>query len=244
MWPHAACVCLSAILLVGAPVAVAASATGSASGVRLAREIAVATARVPAVSFVRRGYTWASAVEGQASFVRDTVGEGPAVGEAPATEHALAALQDGRIVWWRDAITEAPCTAPGVCARIPFVLVGDSTGVFFAFGSITKHTCYGRFTGAAPLAVNGQQWVAYGTFRQPVTSGATTRLTSTFPWAVRGVARVATEIDSVSARSHLVVSSRDTVTAPRGHAGSPLAWTTHYTYPATAPAAPAINACQ
>ena len=44
----------------------------------------------------------------------------------PATEHAVLTLDRGRVSWWRDDLTLAPCTKPGVCPGAPVEIVANT----------------------------------------------------------------------------------------------------------------------
>ena len=44
----------------------------------------------------------------------------------PATEHAVPTLDRGRVSWWRDDLTLAPCTKPGVCPGAPVEIVANT----------------------------------------------------------------------------------------------------------------------
>jgi hypothetical protein len=183
-------------------------------------------------------------MEGRQSFFSWTWGLGlvPS-GFTRATEHYLLRLRNGRVLWWRDDLTPPPCTAPGFCSRIPVELVGEHSGTFFAFGSDRSHTCYGHLNGSTPYRVGGAFDTVAGRFDAPARRGGTIRLTYSYPWF--GVARqIATETDTLSARS--LLNHSGLVHVARGPGASRPAFTFRFSdsYPARAQPAPSINLCR
>ena len=111
----------------GATAALAApAATGNARGIGLARAVLRAYQHVPTQSYVEHGLVWMSAMDGKAPTFQWAYGLGPYPGAYPATEHAVLTLDRGRVSWWRDDLTLAPCTKPGVCPGAPVEIVANT----------------------------------------------------------------------------------------------------------------------
>jgi hypothetical protein len=150
-----------------------------------------------------------------------------------ATEHGVAALSHGRVVWWRDDLTPPPCTGAGFCHQIPVELLSERRGAYYAFGNAARHTCYGRLRGSQPVVVGAQWNQVTGHFSPPVFGSGVVKLTYTYSL---GKGKTARETDTLSSRTHLLMSGR-TVIAGR----HTIRFST--SHPAKAPAAPKVNVC-
>ena len=230
---------VAAALLGAGAAAAAVTGSGSPAGIRLGRHLAAALAKVPVQTMVRRGYVWMASSEGRVSSFRWAFGEGAFRGEQPAVEHVVLRTTGGRVVWWTDSLTPPTCTQGGICASLPVEVLGDSHGLFYAFGNAARHTCFGRLNGATPFALGQVSWAPGGHFDAPVKAGADVRLTSSYPWPVPGANPVptATEIDTISRRTHLLLRQNVSVDT-----GAPFAWSATFAYPASR-AAPALKLC-
>lgn len=231
------------VVLVSAVTALAAAPSGDQQAIKLARAQVRAYSRIPALSFTRIGFAAMRDAEGSTSFFDWTWGQGVVPhGWAKATEHALLGVLGGRVAWWRDDLTPAPCTAPGFCFRIPVELAGERSGQFVAFGSASNHTCFSPLNGSTPIQVGARVDTVGGRFSAPVRRGGSVRLTYVFPW--RGLAtQPATETDMLSARTLLDQSGR--IRVARGPGRGRPAFTVSYSesYPAQA-VPPQINRCK
>jgi hypothetical protein len=165
-------------------------ATGNTRGIGLARAVLRAYQHVPTQSYVEHGLVWMSAMDGKAPTFQWAYGLGPYPGAYPATEHAVLTLDRGRVSWWRDDLTPAPCTKPGVCPRAPVEIVANTRGLFYAFGSASKHSCYTRLGGTAPYETGQPAWIVGGRFDAPVRSGAS-NLSSAGDRRIGGTRRLA-----------------------------------------------------
>ena len=227
--------------LLGASSALAAPApTGSASGIGLARAVQRAYQHVRVQSYVQHGFVWMSAVQGKSSTFRWVYGAGPSLGLYPATEHAVLALDHGRLSWWRDDLTPAPCTTPGLCARVPVQIVADAGGLFYAFGDAKKHSCYAHLTGTAPYVVGKPVWFVGGDFKLPTHAGSSELLTSTYPWSKT---LRATELDTIANASHRLLKAHVGISAQTGAQAAPFSYSVSYGYPSRVPPPPQINLC-
>ncbi|HEY7968221.1 MAG TPA: hypothetical protein VID68_14465 [Solirubrobacteraceae bacterium] len=229
---------VAALLFCGTALA-GSGATGSPAGIKLAKRIVAALAKVPVESFVRRNYVWMAAAEGRVSSFNWTWGEGPTRGDQPAVEHIVLRTHDGRVVWWTDSLTPPACTSGGICSNIPVVVVDDAHGLRYAFGSAAKHTCAAALHGGTPFELGRVFWAAAGHFDAPVHAGADVRLTSSYTWAIQGAAPVptATETDTVAAKSHLLLREHVSV-----NTGVPFGWSATFAYPG-ARSEPAFTPC-
>lgn len=238
---HPVATALSAVALLFATTATlaAAAATGSTSGIGLARAVQRAYQHVRAQTYVQRGFVWMSAVEGKSSTFRWAYGAGPSLGLYPATEHGVLALHLGRVSWWRDDLTPAPC-ATGICSSAPIQIVADAAGLFYAFGDAAKHTCYAHLSGTAPYVVGKPVWFVSGQFEAPAPAGSAKSLTSTYPWSKT---QNATELDVIAAASHRLLDARVTVSARPGAQAAPFNYSASYGYPSRVPPPPQINLC-
>ena len=212
--------------------------SGSATGIGLARAVQRAYQHVRVQSYAEHGFVWMSAVEGKSSAFRWIYGAGPSPGLYPATEHATLALSHGRVSWWRDDLTPAPCSTPGLCARVPVELVADAGGLFYAFGGAKQHSCYAHLTGTTPVVVGKPVWFVGGDFTAPTRSGSDERLTSTYPWSKT---QRATELDTVASGSHRLLKSHVEISGPTGAA--PFSYSASYGYPTRVPPPPRTNLC-
>ena len=230
-------------LLATTATALGAAPSGNQRAVALARAQQRAYSKVRAVAITQTGFASMIDQEGKTSYFDWTWGHGVvAPGWSKATEHELLGLRNGRVAWWRDDLTPPPCNAAGICTRIPVEVVGERSGMFFAFGSAGKHTCYGDLHGTIPYPVGTQFDSVLGRFDAPVRRGRTIRLTYTYPWF--GLAtQTATETDTSSARTLLLESAR--VKVARGPGNSRPAFTYRFSDHtlAHAPRAPSINLC-
>lgn len=223
--------------------ALAAGASGSQKAIALARAQQRAYSKVTAVSVTQTGFAAMRDQEGSTSFFSWTWGHGVVPrGFAKATEYEILGLHGGRVTWWRDDLTPPPCTAPGICHRIPVQLVGERSGQFVAFGSASNHTCYLRLNGSTPNAVGARFDSVVGRFRAPVHRGGSVRLTYAYPWF--GVAKQpATETDTLSSRTLLNQSGRVSVARGPGQGRPAFTYKFSESYPANA-GAPPINRCK
>jgi hypothetical protein len=160
-------------------------------------------------------------------------------GWSRASEHIVVALHSGRVLWWRDDLKPPPCTAPGICARIPVEVVVNHAGAFYAYGDTASHTCFGRLNGTVPVAIGGLWYVVAGHYAAPVRHRGVIVLTHSFGW---DPTQRATSIERVS--SHTLLDFGGTLKVSRGGPGQP-AFTAHYTNTqlAKAPRAPHVNVC-
>jgi len=227
---------------------VAAPATapsGNAAGIALARSVKQTYATIPIESYAEHGFIWMAASEGKQSSFTWEFGQGPYRGLYPATEHGEVALRNGNVSWWRDDLNPGRCTAAGLCNQIPVEVVLSSSGLFYAFGDASHHTCYARLRGTAPFVVGKPVWSVYGDFQAPARTGANEILTSTYPWSIRGAQPLmATEVDTLTPANTRLVTSRVTISAQPGHQAAPFTFSTSYSYPAAAAAQPAITLCR
>jgi hypothetical protein len=191
-------------------------------------------------SYAEHGFVWMSAVEGKSSMFRWVYGGGPSLGLYPATEHAVLALDHGRVSWWRDDLTPAPCTTPGICARVPVQIVADAGGLFYAYGGAKRHSCYAHLTGTVPVAVGKPVWFVGGDFTAPTRSGSDELLTSTYPWSKT---QRATELDTVANGSHRLLKAHVEISAQTGAQAAPFSYSASYGYPTRVPPPPQINLC-
>jgi hypothetical protein len=236
---HTPVVVVLIAVLVGAASAFAVPApTGRASGIALARAVQRAYQHVRVQSYAEHGFVWMSAVEGKSSAFRWIYGAGPSPGLYPATEHAVLALNHGRLSWWRDDLTPAPCPTAGLCARVPVELVAEAGGLFYAFGGAKQHSCYAHLTGTTPVVVGKPVWFVGGDFKTPTRSGSDELLTSTYPWSKT---QRATELDTIASGSHRLLKSHVEIAGPTGAA--PFSYSASYGYPARVPPPPHINLC-
>lgn len=150
-----------------------------------------------------------------------------------ATEHGVVALNQGRVVWWRDDLTPPPCTRVGVCHDIPVELLSERSGAYYAFGNAAKHTCFGRLRGNQPVAVGAQWNRVTGHFSAPVLRPGVIKLTYTYPL---GKGESARETDTLSSRTHLLTSGRTVI-----NGSHTIRFST--SQPTKAPPAPKVNVC-
>ena len=241
MGRHTLVVIVALAALFGASSAFAVSApTGSASGIGLARAVQRAYQHVRVQSYVEHGFVWMSAEQGKSSTFRWVYGGGPSLGLYPATEHAVLALDHGRVSWWRDDLTPAPCTSPGICARVPVQIVADAGGLFYAFGDAKRHSCYAHLTGTVPVAVGKPVWFVGGNFRAPTRSGGDELLTSTYPWSKT---QHATEVDTIANGSHRLLKAHVEISAQTGAQAAPFSYSASFAYPTRVPPPPQIKLC-
>ena len=228
--------------LAGSTAALAATpgASGNKKGIALARAKHKAYSKIGAELVTETGFVSMYSVEGKSSQFSWVWGTGRVPkGWSRATEHAIVALHNDRIVWWRDDLTPPPCTKPGICTGIPVEIVIDHAGAFYAYGNAASHTCFGRLTGTEPVAA-GTLWdVVSGHYSAPVSHGSTLVLTHTYPW---DKTQTATSIEDVS--SHTDLDLGGSLKISRGGPGQP-AFTVHYTNSqrAKAPKAPKVTLC-
>lgn len=157
-------------------------------------------------------------------------------------EQGELAFSRGRVVWWRDELSAASCTAPGRCDRVPVELVLNAAGLYFAFGTAANHSCFGRVRGAVPFTIGKPVWYVSGDTHAPARSGERELLTTTYPWLVTGARpRTATEVDTIDARSDRELA--ETVRVPGRDGAPPVSFATSFTDQARTPPAPVVNSC-
>ncbi|MGH2856441.1 MAG: hypothetical protein ACRDMJ_03040 [Solirubrobacteraceae bacterium] len=230
------------VTALGMAAAAGAAIGGNPNGVKLARQVNAAYAKVSAVTVSESGFVTMRASQGRVSSFNWAWGTGGVPhGWVSAREREVAALAHGRLVWWRDDLTPPPCGS-GICSQVPVEVVVDRAGAFFAFGSAAHHGCYGHLHGSTPVTFGsswtlGEPWGAeQGTLAAPVTGGRSPALTSTYPWGRQR----ATETDVMTAATDLVRSATLRIVG----AGRPaLNARARYGYPAKAPAAPLVKLC-
>jgi len=193
-----------AAVMAGAAVP-AAAAGGTAEGISLARAVRSALAQVPAESYEQTGFAYMVSQQAPEAAFRWRWGSGPVAGMVPALEHATAGLSEGRVSWWRDELTPLPCAEAALCAtvtapQVPVELLVLATGDFYAYGTRSRHGCFGRLGGSVPLRIGDRVWTLYGEFAPPASHGPTELLKSVFPWGLTG--GTATETATISARTH------------------------------------------
>lgn len=230
--------------LLGAGAAPAGAAGGDPDGISLARAVRVALARVPAESYEQTGFAYVFARQSPTPVFRWRWGGGPVGGMVPARELATVGLKEGRVTWWRDDLTPLPCVEAALCgevaeAQVPVELVVEPAGAFYAYGSRAHHSCFGRLGGSTPLRSGDRTWTLFGQFDAPAAHGTTQLLKSSFPWGLTG--GLASEMASVSMRSHLPVREQTTIVPPAG-AGAPFGFTASFGYPVRA-RAPQVRLC-
>ncbi len=232
-----------AMLSLGGATAAAAAGsgpTGSPKGIAVARSVHRAYANIGAETVAQTGFVSMYSVQGvhpQFSWMYGT-GRVPK-GWSRASEHVIAALRGGRLLWWRDDLKPPPCTSPGICTRIPVELVVDHAGAFYAFGSAAGHTCFSPLYGTVPVAVGALWYAVAGHYVAPVRHGGVIVLTHSFAW---DSTQRATSIERVS--PHTFLDFGGSLKVSRGGPGQP-AFTTRYTNTqlAKAPKAPHVNLC-
>lgn len=226
--------------LLGAGSALAAGPSGNAKGIALARAKHAAYGRIAAETVTETGYVSMYSVEGKVSQFSWQWGTGRVPkGWSRATEHVVAALHRGRVLWWRDDLVPPPCTAPGICTRVPVEIVVNHAGKFYAYGNAAHHTCFASLLGSVPATVGGLWDVVGGRYSAPARHGSVIVLRHTFPYTK---SQTATESETVSAHSDLDLGG--TLTVPAGAGGLP-AFTVRFTntQPAKAPPAPRVIRC-
>jgi hypothetical protein len=167
-------------------------------------------------------------------------GAGPSPGLYPATEHAVLGLAHGRLLWWRDDLTPAPCTTPALCARVPVEIVADTRGLFYAFGNAKTHSCYAHLNGTTPYVVGKPVWFVGGNFKAPISSMGGELLTSTYPWSTT---LSATEFDTIATGSHRLLKARLAISGRPGVQATPFSSSASYGYPSRVPPPPHISLC-
>lgn len=243
-WKATLLACLLASLLWTAAALPGTAPSGSPAGIALAQSVKQAYGKISIQSYVQHGFVWMAASEGRSSSFSWAFGEGPARGLYRATERGELALVHGKVVWWRDDLNPGACTLAGVCDRLPVEVLLDSRGLFYAFGNVSRHSCYAPLRGTAPVSIGKPVWSVYGDFQAPARSGADEKLTSTYPWFIRGAPPLmATEVDTVAATGARLLSARVTVSAKPGHQAAPFTYSASYSYPATTAPQPAATLC-
>lgn len=144
----------------------------------------------------------------------------------------------GRVLWSRVELIPNCKFNDDTCMDNPVVIVSDRSGTFFAYGTLSDHTCFGTATG--PYAKRGSALsgsAADDDFDAPRSDGANVKLTYSFPY---GKGRI-TETDTIARSTDLPRRSFYAVSAI-GHAP---AFTSKVSYRySKATAAPKVNRCQ
>lgn len=224
---------LVATLGAAASALAATGASGNAQAISIARAESRAYSRIHTVQYTETGFIEMTSLEGKSSYFHFSWGQTTLTpGWVWATEHGIVVLSHGRVVWWRDDLTPPSCTS-GFCHQVPVELLSEHSGAYYAFGSATSHTCFGRLSGSQPVTVGAKWNRVVGHFAAPVYGAGIVKLTYTYPW---GKGRTARETDTLSASTHLEKSGRVVISG--GH-------TFHFTFakPAGARSAPKVNLC-
>ncbi len=197
--------------------------TGNPATIAFARKVVAATRRMGTEDlFLRGSYTVVKRTTATLAWYTD--GTPPRAGYMPAADDITVAASHGRVTFVVDAVTGA-----GGRGFPPFGMLLTATGEYLLAGgasvSYTPPTkafvqpCAGRDTGR-PL-VGGYTKVGvpsgyrlYGHFAPMRRSGANEIVTSTFAW---DATQVATEVDTISATTHLPSALRVRVSAAKGH---------------------------
>ncbi len=230
-------VATGAAMLTAAGSAVAASAGGNAQGVAFAHSQIGAYRKIHAETVSETGFVEMNALLGRTSVFDWQWGSGRIPhGWVRATEHAVVALKNDRVVWWLDELTPPACRV-GLCVQESVEVVVSHKGGFFAFGTPARHTCFGKLRGSTPVQAGAQWNEPHGTYSAPVNHGSDVLLTYTYPWGHQ----TATETDRVSRATRLDLSG-----VIRISGGGLPAFTVHFAngHPAKAPAAPLVNLCR
>lgn len=214
--------------------------TGNPQAVAFAQTVKRATDKLHVFTYRQTGYVSLDDQEGKSSFFQWRWASGVVPkGWTKATEQATVVAKNGRLVWWRDALTPGRCTGAGICHRIPVVVLVNHRGSFFTFGTPGNHTCYGTLSGTY-THVGDPIYTVAGDFSAPVTRPRSVLLNYSYPWTST---QTATETDTVSTRTDLTTSGVTHVASGgQGNPGFTISF--RYGYPAKAPPAPKVTRCK
>lgn len=204
---------------------------GNPQGVRLAERALEVFSRIPAFTYTEQGFFQMNTVAGKTRSFSYAYGYGALQpGFVWASEHGTVALRANQVVWWRDELT--PLANPSG-HEVPVELVANSQGVFSAYGSASRHTCFSRVQGSVPYPYGGAAYSSNGRY-----ANGSSPLHSIYRWWQTN--QLASESDVIDP-SGQITSGRVSVAPGSGLAGFTIDFTN--SFPSSAGAAPRIDLC-
>jgi hypothetical protein len=233
----------AAIAVTGAAAQAASTAqpTGNAKAIAYAKTEQSAYRRDAGVRYTRRGFAaMRSTIAARSSF-HWVFGSGRVPsGWAPATEHIVVALTQGKVSWATDDFTPGGCSASAGCAATPVSILVTRSGAYWRFdSSATQLGCYKKLPGPTSFTV-GADWLAVtGTYGPLRRRGSSVLTHASYPWSPAQVAQVT---DTVSARSKLLSAER--ISVSKGASTLPaFTISSTFSHLSTAPTEPALTLC-
>lgn len=228
----------------GPPAHASPTVSGNHAAIAFYRHVVAATQRQRAVEEVQTGFVALQdrVLKGTAT-VAWTTGTGRVpTGFVPVTEHLTVASKGGKIAWATDLFT--PDCPTKLCPDVPYQVLLTASGML---GRVTGNVkaeeragrCWAQDKGGNLDALSvgapfGYQLV--GHYRPLERSGSTVKVTSTYPWGMKGSA---TEVDTINARTDLPTSGVTKVAATAGNPAFTYRWTSRWL--AHAPAEPKVT---
>jgi hypothetical protein len=207
--------------------------TGNPRGIKLAREVMMAFARIPAYRQSEQHF-FQIKYEPKHRFAY-RFGKAHRPGYVWATERSTVAIHDNRVKWWLDALT--PASGNGS----PVMIVINKSGRYTTLGTPSHHKCFTKLprTSALPYHYGGLGYSIGGRMRKPRRRSATVSLPYVYRWELHLRAK---ETDTIKRATKLVLSGKVNITR---HDGSRvLAFDFANSYPRRAPRPPGVNLCR
>ena len=211
----------------------AASMTGNRQGIKLAREVMRAFARIPAYRQTEQHFFQIKYEPKMHRFLY-RFGEARQPGFTWANERSTVRIRRNHVLWWLDALT------PVSGHRSPVIILIDKRGRYTAFGTPSDHSCFTRLPRSSmlPYRSGGLGYSIGGRMGKPQRGPTTEVLPYVYRWQQR---LTANETDTIRRASKLVLSGDVNITRQNGSSALLFNFTNYY--PQRTPRAPRVTLC-